>query len=386
MTAGVPSDGDGVDEDDDEACAAALASLAMSPARLRRMLAGRSAYQAWRQAVSGCHAEDSDGRVAEAARLISPAEMIARCRRRGLHVAVLGHPSYPPSLSDDEEAPAVLFVDGAPAVLDHWPRVAMVGTRSASIIGREVASEMAGALATAGVVVVSGLAPGIDSAALGGAVEAAQAPCVAVLGTAHGGLASAEQQRLAHCIAGRGCVVSELPPGTPGARWRFAVRNRVMAALAQIVVVVECHDQGGALHTVRAARRRHVPVAAVPGSVRASASAGTNQLLADGAACVRHGDDVLALLERVADWHRAPARPGATAQHVPDGLLDPLCAKVLGALDHQAVGVDALVLRSGESLAQVALALERLAAGGLARSEAGFWLRTPHRAERVDGG
>ncbi|HXW32739.1 MAG TPA: DNA-processing protein DprA [Acidimicrobiales bacterium] len=386
MTAGGPSDEDGVDADDDEACAAALASLAMSPARLCRVLADRRPYRAWSQVVSGCHAEDGDGRMAEAARLISPAEVMARCRRGGLHVAVFGDPSYPLSLSDDDEAPAVLFVGGPPAVLDHWPRVAMVGTRSASITGREVASEMAGALAAAGVVVVSGLAPGIDSAALGGAVDAAQAPCVAVLGTPHGGLASAEQQRLAQRIAERGCVVSELPPGGRSARWRFAVRNRVMAALAQIVVVVECHDRGGALHTVRAARRRQVPVAAVPGSVRASASAGTNRLLAEGAACVRHSDDVLALLERVAEWHRAPARTGVTGQHGPEHLLDPLCAEVLGALDHQAVGIDALALRSGGSLAQVALALERLAAAGLARSEAGFWLRTPHLAERDDGG
>lgn len=359
---------------DDAACAAALASLGIAPARLRRVLAGRSPRRAWDELAAGVHPEDPTGRLRGAARLDLPATVWRRCASAGVTVVPLGAPAYPASLADDPEAPAVLFVTGDAAALDAWPRVAVVGTRSATTVGREVAHDMGRHLAAAQAVVVSGLAPGIDSAALSGASEVAGARAVAVLGAAHDALSTPEQRRLAGCITEAGCVVSELPPGTDSARWRFAVRNRVMAALAQLVVVVECHVQGGALHTVRAARRRRVPVAGVPGPLRSSSSAGTNQLLVDGAACVRHGSDAASLLARLSGWQPAhpvaatglPARPDAV-------VLDPSCAKVLEALDHDPVGLDAMVLRTGKSLSSVSLALERLAEAGLASAEGGFW-------------
>ena len=366
--------------EEDHASAAALASLGLSPARLRRLLAGVRPTEAWSLLRSGSHPDDPDGRLAAGCHGGLPERLARRCHSADLSILVLGAAGYPRRLADDPEAPAVLFVRGDSHVLDAEPRAAVVGTRSASELGRRVAFDMGAALAASGAGVVSGLALGIDCAALSGAVTAAEcslAPAVAVLGTAHGTLGTAEQRRLACSIAETGAVISELPPGAPGARWRFAVRNRVMAALADVVVVVECHADGGALHTVRAARRRQVPVAAVPGSLRCSASEGTNALLAEGAFCVRDGRDMLSLLTRLTDWVPASSRSGAwpAPAPAPTGGLDPLDVSVLDALQGEGLGLDTLVLRTGLSLASVALALERLADAGLALSEGGFWAR-----------
>jgi DNA processing protein len=367
-------------QEDDLACAAALASLGLSPARLRRLLAGARPTEVWSRLSAGSHPDDADGRLAAGCDSGLPERLARRCHRAGLSILVLGAAGYPRRLADDPEAPAVLFVRGDGHVLDREPRAAVVGTRSASELGRRVAFDMGAALAAAGAGVVSGLALGIDCAALSGAVTAAECSVVspvAVVGTAHDTLGTAEQRRLAASIAETGAVISELPPGAPSARWRFAVRNRVMAGLADVVVVVECHAEGGALHTVRAARRRQVPVAAVPGSLRCSASEGTNALLAEGAFCVRDGSDTLALLARLTDWRPASSR--SVARPVPAPVvtsgLDPLDTLVLDALQGESLGLDALVQRTGLSLASVALALERLADAGLALSEGGFWAR-----------
>jgi DNA processing protein len=254
--------------------------------------------------------------------------------------------------------------------------VTVVGTRSATGAGLELAHGIGRDLAGSGAVVVSGLAHGIDSAVLAGALGARRMPPVAVLGAAHDAQTPQEQLALRRRIADVGAVLSELPPGAPSARWRFAVRNRVMAAAAQLVVVVECHCSGGSLHTVRAARRRGVPVAAVPGSLRSPASAGTNALLVDGAHCVRSGADTVALLSRLTGWvpGSAVVSGGQPTEREPAELDGPAAA-VLAALDHDAAGLDTVVLRSGVDLGEAAVALERLAEQGLAVSEGGFWCR-----------
>jgi DNA processing protein len=366
-------------DDEDAGCAAALASLGLSPGRLRRLLGGCRPADAWRLLGAGTHPDDPQGRLRPQCDDELPGRLLRRCRAAGVSIRVHGAGDYPSPLAHDPEAPAVLFVQGDDGVLDGAVRAAVVGTRSATRLGRRVASDIGATLAAAGVQVVSGLALGIDSAALSGAaldVADGVAP-VAVLGTAHDAVGTLEQRRLVERIAAGGVVLSELPPGASGARWRFAVRNRVMAALAELVVVVECHARGGALHTVRAARRRRVPVAAVPGAVTSSASAGTNALLVDGASCVRHGADTLALLGRLTG-RRLPSSPARVAPRTgapPALALDPVAAAVLEALEEEALGLDTLVLRTGRSLAAVALALERLADAGLAGCEGGFWSR-----------
>jgi DNA processing protein len=371
---------------DDDACAAALASLGPSPGRLRRLLSGWSPRDAWEAVVAGEHPEDPDGRIHRLAKPEVPVELARSCSEGGVEVVVLGSARYPQRLAEDPQAPAVLFVKGDPTCAARRPAVAVVGTRSATEAGRDSAFEIGGTLAEAGVVVVSGLAPGIDLRALQGAASVDGVPAVAVLGAAHDGLVRPDQRRLAEALCANGAVFSELPPGTASARWRFAVRNRVLVALADLVVVVECHEQGGALHSVEYARRRAVPVAAVPGSIRSSASLGTNALLVAGALCVRHGADVIALLQQVSGWSGPSSGHHGTSHDTvaPVPMLDDASGRVLGALGAEPVTLDAVVLRSGQALATAALALEHLVDLGLARAEGGFWSRTsaPGRSSR----
>lgn len=363
---------------EEERCAAALAALDIGPARLRRLLQDRRPTTAWQALERGAHPEDPDGR---AMGMLGP-ELLERVGRAvaaaGTSVFVLGADGYPSSLATDDEAPAVLFVRGDAGVLDGRPRVAVVGTRSASAAGLEVAHEMGRTLAEAGVVVVSGLATGIDSAALTGALDASGgAAPVTVLGTSHDGRATPAQRSLQMRIAERGAVLSEQAPGSHGARWRFAARNRIMAALAHLVVVVECHVEGGALHTVRAARRRAVPVAAVPGSVHQAASAGANALLVEGAACVRHGSDVLGLLATSCDPSLVSAlrRLGRTSRgRMVDGL-DAESATVLAALGPDPLELGRLVDRCDLPFGVVARSLGQLRDLGLAESAGGWWRR-----------
>ena len=370
----------------DERFAAALAALGAGPARLRTWLADDEPRRAWVAIAAGRHPADPRHTYRSKARLSLVTAVEQACVAGALRVRLRGGPGYPASLCADPDAPAVLFTRGDLAAVDTRPRVAVVGTRSATPYGLAVAAELGRELAAAGVTVVSGLAPGIDAAAHGGAVAVAGGgPPLAVLGPAHDAAMSRLDRRLFLAIGERGAVVSERPPGTPATPpWCFAVRNRVIAALAHVVVVVECHRQGGSLHTVKAALRRGIPVMAVPGSVRSSASAGCNGLLVDGAAPARHADDVLSALE-LAICARpevcAPDRRPTVAlppRHKPRPVPPPPGSpadRVLQSLDQDPASLDAVVGRSGLAVAEVAEALEVLSAAGLAAGTDGWWYR-----------
>jgi DNA processing protein len=368
---------------EDALCAVALAYLNAGPRRLRRFLEGLSPSDAWRAISEARHPADPDGTyAAQATGALVEAARVA-CTLSGASVLLLGRPGYPASLAEDAEAPAVLFAYGDPTICDPHPRVAIVGTRSATPYGTGVAFELGRALCESGVAVISGLARGIDSAAHAGALEARDAKALAIVGTAIDSPQSRSQDELRHRLAERGAVVSELPPGSSGGpAWSFAVRNRLIAAAAHVVVVVECHARGGALHTVRYASKRGVRVAAVPGSVRSPASAGTNALIVDGAHAVRGVEDVLSILESVVYPSRispvpareaSPARPrGPVASACP---VSPRASKVLDALDHDPAGLDTIVSRCGLSIGETALSLEELTAIGLAENEGTWWCR-----------
>ncbi len=280
----------------------------------------------------------------------------------------LGDPGYPPVLACDHQAPAVLYSQGDLGVLAR-PRVAVVGTRSATHYGEEVASELGRDLARAGVVVVSGLALGIDGAAHHGALAGGGAPPAGVVASGLDVVYPRRHAWLWDQVATRGVLLSESPLGTPTVPWRFPLRNRIVAALAQVVVLVECHRRGGALHTVEAAAQRGTPVMAVPGSVRSPASVGTNALLADGCSPARDADDVLAALDLERTGGTAPTRP-------PRSALDGDAAAVLRALDWEPTATDEVLRRTGMALEDVAVILDRLAVTGLVRAGDGWWERT----------
>jgi DNA processing protein len=208
---------------------------------------------------------------------------------------------YPARLRDLPDAPAALFVAGGAArlaqlaggALEDGPRaVAVVGTRRASADGLEVAASLSRGLAAAEVTVVSGMALGVDSAAHAGAVTTT-GRTVAVLAGGADVPYPPTKARLYERIVERGCVVSELPPGFVAMRWCFPARNRIIAALGHMTVVVEAARRSGSLITAEIAIDLGREVGAVPGPVTAWRSAGTNALLRDGATLIRDAGDAL---------------------------------------------------------------------------------------------
>jgi DNA processing protein len=170
--------------------------------------------------------------------------------------------------------------------------VAIVGTRRASADGAEVARGLGRGLGAAGVTVVSGMALGVDSAAHAGALDAG-APTIAVLAGGADVPYPASKRALYRRILGHGCAVSELPPGFEPFRWCFPARNRVIAALGQMTVVVEAAERSGSLITAEVAADLGRDLGAVPGPVTAWRAKGTNALLRDGATLIRDTRDVL---------------------------------------------------------------------------------------------
>jgi DNA processing protein len=288
--------------------------------------------------------------------------------------AVCRHSSaYPPLLEDLTDAPAVLFVAGRRRRLGRLrdePAVAIVGTRNPSPYGREVAHTLGRGLGAAGVPVVSGLALGIDATAHRGCLAGGGMP-VAVLACGPDVVYPRRHRALHRDVCEHGLVLSELPPGTRPFRWSFPARNRIMAGLAQLTVVVEAADPSGSLITSDFARDLNRAVAAVPGHVTARVARGTNGLLRDGAVPVTGPADVLDELFG-AGVRRVP-RADERAPPEPD---DPLLRRVLEAAErHQlvaAVAADARV-----SIAAARAALGRLESEGyLARRDLGGWERT----------
>lgn len=205
---------------------------------------------------------------------------------------------YPAALADLPDAPAILHVAGSPdraRKLLGAATAAVVGSRRATPYGLEVARTLGRGLSAAGVTVVSGMALGIDSAAHAGALEAG-GRTVAVLPGGVDIAYPACKRRLHRELTERAGAVSEMPLGLGPRRWCFPARNRLIAALSAVTVVVEAAERSGALITARLARDQGRDVGAVPGPVTSTRSRGTNDLLHDGAHVVRGAQDVLDLL------------------------------------------------------------------------------------------
>ena len=199
-------------------------------------------------------------------------------------------PRFPTSLLAIPDCPTELWYCGR---LDSFeaPAVAIVGSRAASAVALEMATRLAKDLARLGVVVVSGLARGVDSAAHRGAL--AEGRTIAVLGSACDVIYPAEHAPLAAEIAERGLVVSEYPPGTPPHQGRFPMRNRIISGLSRAVVVIEAHAQSGSLITARLALQQGRDVMAVPGNPLTGRNRGGHALIRDGAKIVEDADDIL---------------------------------------------------------------------------------------------
>jgi DNA processing protein len=264
-----------------------------------------------------------------------------------------GDGRYPPRLLDLRCPPDPLWIDG-----DHAAAAAraisVVGTRRMTPYGARVAREIASACAESGIVVISGLAQGVDSAAHEGALDA-HGRTVAVLGAgidAYLEDARGRRRTLAHAIRAGGALVSEFPPNAPPGKWTFAQRNSTIAALGELTVVVEAPVGSGALITAAEARRLGRPVYAVPGPIGAAASAGANALLASG------GAKLLTATPMVLEVLGVSTRPRA-------GEVDGLDAGILDALASSPAGLDALARSIGVDPAALSSRLARLVIRGV---------------------
>jgi DNA processing protein len=254
---------------------------------------------------------------------------------------------FPPLLAAIHDPPGELFVRGgcAPADLSK-PAVAVVGARSCSSYGRSVARTLARELAAGGLVIVSGMARGIDGEAHRGALEA-DGITVAVLGCGIDRDYPAAHAELARRIGERGLVVSEYEPGVAPAPWRFPARNRIIAGLCGATIVVEARERSGALITADFALEEGREVYAVPGEITSALSGGTNALLRLGATPVTCAADVFEAYGIVPGVSAAPS-VGSTAQ------------ALLESLQGGAQTADELVRSSGIDAARAAAALVEL--------------------------
>lgn len=280
-----------------------------------------------------------------------------------------GDPEFPLSLADDPKPPSRIHGLGDRNLLaDGGARVAMVGARRCTSYGRDVARRFGRELSAAGVSVVSGLALGIDGAAHEGALQAENgAPPIGVVASGLNIVYPPRHVQLWDSVAQRGCLITEADFGIEPEPWRFPERNRIIAALADIILVVEAHHSSGTRHTVEAGIARAVPVMAVPGPVGSSASQGANQLLREGCAPACELDDVLTALglERCGTNGVLDTRPPPEPRDEP----------VLAALDWSPTSLETLLRRTALGPGQLTAALYRLLDAGWARSTEGWWER-----------
>ena len=302
-----------------------------------------------------------------AARAIDAAR--ARIAACGAVALPLGADAYPEALAVLSDAPPLLLVRGDLAALGA-PGVAMVGSRAASVYGLTIARGLATRFSRAGLVVISGLARGIDAAAhqaaldAGGRTLAVQA-CgpERVYPAAHRGLAE-------RIVRGGGAVVTEFPPGTAPRAAHFPLRNRLISALSRAVVVVEARERSGSLVTAGHAAEQDRDVFAVPGPLDSPTSAGTNRLLRDGAFALTSADDVL---QKLGLPPAAGAGDFAAAAAPRAGSIE---ARVLRALRAAPATRDELARRLGTTPGELALAVLELELTGMIAADRDGRLRS----------
>lgn len=290
---------------------------------------------------------------------------VAALRASGAGLLPFSSPRYPWRLAQLRDPAPVLAVRGDASVLSR-PAVAIVGARAATVYGRGVARRLACELAAAGLVVVSGLARGIDAAAHEGAL-AAGGVTVAVQACGIDRVYPAAHRCLAARIARDGAVVSELPPGAPPRKAHFPLRNRLITGLSRALVVVEARLRSGSLVSARHALDQGIEVLAVPGPIDAPTSEGSNRLLRDGAAPVLDAGDVLGALGFAAAGARLP-RPA----------LAPRLRAIVAALEREPASRDDLVHVLSRAPGELALELLELELDGrIAEDRDGRWRVVP---------
>ncbi len=316
---------------------------------------------------------DIAGRVAKGRRIEVPAvaiieDEIAATLRLGARLLASCEPDFPKLLTALDPPPPLLTVLGNMA-LARPDAVAIVGARNASAAGRKIARDMAAELGRAGLVTVSGLALGIDGEAHAASLKTGT---IAVLGGGIDHIYPPQHERLYGQIAEHGLIVSESPTGYKARAQDFPRRNRIITGLARGTVVVEAAERSGSLISARMAGEQGREVMAVPGSPLDPRAAGTNSLIRQGAALVRHAADVLEVLGTLPPLHLAAPPPPAFAPDFPDGPSpqDQL-GRVLQALSPHPMPIDEIAQAAGLGPARCSALLMELELAGEALSYPG---------------
>ncbi len=313
---------------------------------------------AWRQVAGAAAAALAEPPPAFADRLAAARQWLAASP---LHqVITLGDADYPPRLLQSADPPLLLYVQGRPDLLAA-DSLAVVGSRSPTPQGADNARDFSRQLGTEGLVVVSGMAQGIDGAAHDGAL-AGTSGTIAVVGTGLDRVYPSRHRALARRIAEHGTLLSEYAPGTPALAENFPQRNRIIAGLSLGTLVVEAALRSGSLITARLASESGREVFAIPGSIHAPLSKGCHALIKQGAKLVESAADIV---EELRGQRPLPAPP---ADAPPEPLLD--------ALGHDPVTLDALQARTGRPTADLAARLLELELDGhVARLPGGLFQR-----------
>ncbi len=288
-------------------------------------------------------------------------------------------PGFPSQFAALQDPPDSLYVRGDPACLSR-PSIAIVGSRRPTAAGRETAGLFAREFVRHGLVVVSGLATGIDAAAHQGAL-AEGGLTIAVCANGLDRTYPPRHAGLAEAISAAGALVSEFPPGTPPLQHHFPRRNRLISGLALGVVVIEARQRSGSLITARLAAEQGREVFAVPGSIHNPLARGCHRLIRDGALLVESAAEVMAGLQ---SGLFAALAPRCTQAPIGQGFFsEPLDRQekiLLNACGFEPVDVDVLTRRTGWSVAQVSSVLVRLELRGEVEScEGGCYCRLPER-------
>ena len=324
--------------------------------------------------------------------------LAAECSQKRIGIVTIGDSGYPARLRQIPDAPLVLYYRGRLPNWEAYPAIGIVGTRKASGYGLQIAEKMGAQIAACGGMVVSGAADGIDSAAMKQALLQG-GPVVGVLGFGADVVYPASSRKLFAQLEEKGCLISEYPPGTPGYKWNFPQRNRLISGISHGVLVVEAPERSGALITARHAMEQGREVFVVPGNINSDTSAGSNNLLREGATAVFEGYDILReyvfrfpgqirkaepkeiphIPEKVEDVPTKPAKKPIDNREVTQySVLNsggPALTEeekiLLSHLTPKIEGVDEVIARSGMETAKALSVLTKLSLKGMVKHHPG---------------
>ena len=305
--------------------------------------------------------------IRDARQALDPDHEMDLCRENNIDIIAIDDPRYPRSLREIPDPPSILFVDGTFEPHDALS-IAIVGSRHCTEYGRRHAKRLAGELCRAGLVVISGMARGIDSAAHQGAIEAG-GRTIAVLGSGVLEIYPPENKGLAKQIAEQGAVVSESPPLMKPQGHQFPQRNRIISGMTLGTIIIEASERSGALITARQAYEQGREVFALPGPVDRRTSKGCHQLIRDGAALIETADDIIEALGPLVEGFTDDR--GQKVNHPAELQLNEVERKILDAIQQESTLIDSIISETGFPAHQVMATLSVLEIRRLIRKTGG---------------